>query len=91
MKLIAGYVKPDQGGVTVDEQDLQSVQLVSYFKHMAYLTQDPGVFDGTVFENLTFGLTGQVEESQLNEALKAAHCDFVFDFEKGLETEIGER
>ena len=30
-------------------------------------------------------------EQKLHEALRLAHCDFVFDLEKGLDTEIGER
>ena len=30
-------------------------------------------------------------ERKLTEALKLAHCDFVFELEHGLDTEIGER
>ena len=30
-------------------------------------------------------------EQKLIEVLRLAHCDFVFELEKGLDTEIGER
>ena len=31
------------------------------------------------------------QDKFLEKALRLAHCDFVFDMEKGLDTEIGER
>jgi ABC-type transport system involved in cytochrome bd biosynthesis fused ATPase/permease subunit len=32
------------------------VSLVSYYKHIGYLTQDPSIFDGTVRENIMYGM-----------------------------------
>ena len=64
LKLIAGYIHPDSGRILVDGQplptsgshDAQAVSLSSYYPHIGYLTQEPAVFDGTLFENLIYGL-----------------------------------
>ena len=66
-------------------------RLDSYFRYIGYLSQDPSVFDGTVRENLTYGLTEEVDDARLYSALSHARCDFVQHFELGLMTEIGEK
>jgi ATP-binding cassette subfamily B protein len=62
IKLIAGYIMPDTGKVLVDGQDLSTVSLQSYYAHVGYLTQDPSVFDGTIRENLAYGMDHEPEE-----------------------------
>ncbi|USN59313.1 MAG: ABC transporter ATP-binding protein [Candidatus Peribacteria bacterium] len=57
MKLISGYIQVDTGKIIVDEQHLKKVSLKSYYQHIGYLTQEPSVFDGTVLENLTYGMS----------------------------------
>jgi ABC-type multidrug transport system fused ATPase/permease subunit len=56
MKLIAGYLRPEKGGVYVDGQDLTQVSLQSYYRHIGYLTQEPSIFDGTIRENLEYAV-----------------------------------
>ena len=91
VKLIAGYLRPDSGSIIVDGQDLADTSLKSYYKHIWYLTQEPSVFDGTVSENLTYAIDGEVDQLLLDQAIKHARCEFVYDFPDGLKTEIGER
>ena len=121
MKLIAGYLHPESGTISVLGNQLDETALRTYYPHIGYLTQDPGVFDATIRENLVSAIAGdktyasviakneviQVsgkqdmdrfvsrddgsQEQQLITALRLAHCDFVFDLEKWLDTEIGER
>jgi len=91
IKLIAWYLTPTSGSVSVDAQDLSEINLHSYYKHIWYLTQDPSIFDGTVLENLTYATEWNSCEEKLQDALKKAQCDFVFDLPKDIHTEIGER
>lgn len=101
VKLLAGYLRADSGDIIIDKQKLSDISLKSYYKHIGYLTQDPSVFDGTILENLLYGVKSEdakkpeslniVEDSDLSEVLKAAKCEFIYDFKDGLETEIGER
>lgn len=78
----------------VDEQDLADVSLKSYYKHIGYLTQEPSVFDGTVWDNLTYAMQ-DVEDAEVMDKVKAAisdaQCEFIRDLPDGLQTEIGER
>lgn len=56
IKLIAGYIRPDGWSIIIDNQNLSEISLQSYYKHIGYLTQEPSVFDGTVRENLEYGM-----------------------------------
>lgn len=101
MKLIAGYLHPETWTISIMGNNLSETALRSYFPHIGYLTQDPSVFDATIRENLISAIqtdarnqkiqTDADTENELHNALKLAHCDFVFDLENGLDTEIGEK
>jgi ABC-type multidrug transport system fused ATPase/permease subunit len=91
MKLIAGFLSPTNGTISIDDQDLSDIVLKTYFHHVWYLTQDPLVFDATIRENLLLGLPKDTHESTIIEALKFAQCDFVFGFVDGINTEIWEK
>lgn len=96
MKLIAGYLHPDSGNISVLGNRLDQTALKTYYPHIGYLTQDPSVFDATIRENLISAVSEkEITEIELDKklahALKLAHCDFVWDLEKWLDTEIGER
>ncbi len=74
------------------------ISLQSYYPHIWYLTQEPSVFDGTVWENLTYGLQGKEEEQgqeelehQIDKIIKLARCEFIYEFNNWLQTEIGEK
>lgn len=85
MKLIAGYLHPQNGSVSILGNILSKTALKTYYPHIGYLSQDPSVFDATIRENLMSAITDKdntVLEPKLISALKLAHCDFVFDLEK---------
>jgi len=91
VKLIAWYLTPQWWIISVDWQDLSTVSLRSYYKHIWYLTQEPSVFDGTIYDNLVYALNEEVDESRLEECIKADKCEFIRDFQDWVHTEIGER
>lgn len=86
-----GLLEPQKGSIFVDNQDLLKVRLDSYFPHVGYLAQEPSIFDGTVRENLVYGMLEVPTDDQLLSALKHARCDFVAEMKLGLDAEIGER
>lgn len=91
MKMLAGYIEPMMGKILIDGKDFSEIALKTYYPHIGYLTQDPSVFDATIRQNLMSVMTqesGISIEKQLIKALKLAQCDFVFDLEKKLDTEI---
>lgn len=97
IKLMAGYIHPIQGEVIIDGQPLPNsdneeyVSLKSYYRHIGYLTQEPNVFDGTIYENLTYALDYEPNAEELEQAIQGAQCQFIYEFPDGVQTEIGEK
>ena len=91
IKLLAWYIRPDQWEIEIDGQKLSEIKLTDYYKHIGYLTQDPSVFDGTIYENLVYALDTEPPKEELEKVVQLAKCEFIREFEKWLETEIGER
>lgn len=91
MKIIAGYLRPQRWTVEVFWNDLKQTSLKSYFSHIWYLTQEPSVFDWTIRENLQASVKEEASEELMIKALKDAECEFIFEFENGIDTEIWEK
>jgi ABC-type multidrug transport system fused ATPase/permease subunit len=89
--LVATYLNPASGLITIDGRDLSKVTLDSYRGQLGVVLQDDFLFEGTIRENILFPRPDASEE-RLKEAVHAAHVDeFTSRFEKGLDTVIGER
>ncbi|MFA5917552.1 MAG: ABC transporter ATP-binding protein [Candidatus Gracilibacteria bacterium] len=91
IKILSGYIHQNAGDILIDGQKLSEVSLKSYYKNIGYLTQEPSIFDGTIYENLTYAIYRELGDGELDKILKLSKCDFVHTYEKGLQTEIGER
>lgn len=68
--------------MAVDGQNLNTIKLKSYYKHIGYLTQEPSVFDGTIYENLVYALDYVPDEQEIDTALRNAGCEFIYDLHK---------
>ncbi|MDD3793744.1 MAG: ABC transporter ATP-binding protein [Candidatus Gracilibacteria bacterium] len=91
VKLISGYIKANSGDIIIDGQKLSEISLKSYYNDIGYLTQEPSVFDGTILENLTYAINRKLKKGELEEVIKQANCEFIYDLQDGIETEIGEK
>ncbi|GAB3020574.1 ABC transporter ATP-binding protein [Cyclobacterium sediminis] len=89
--LVASFLIPSKGIVSIDGQDLSKVDLNSFRKQLGVVLQDDFLFEGTIRENIMFPRPNASEEL-LQEAVKSAYVNqFTDQFENGLETVIGER
>jgi len=94
VKLISGYIKSNSWKIIIDWQDLSEVNLKSFYRNIWYLTQEPSVFDGTILENLMYGMSTEnenIHSIQLKNIIFLAKCEFIYDLPKWIETEIWER
>jgi ATP-binding cassette subfamily B protein len=90
VRLLLNLLKPQKGQVLVDDQDLREVNLTTYYPGVAYIPQEPPIFDGTLYENLTF--ERPVEPARLEEVIhQVGLAGLVGRLPKGLETLVGER
>ena len=89
-RLVLSLLKPTGGRVLVDGQDLAEANLSSYYESVAYIPQEPPVFDGTLRENLVFDQ--QPDPARLEEVIRQVGlADWVRTLPAGLETVVGER
>lgn len=89
--LAASYLTPTEGTVWVNDQPLSELSLSDYRSKLGVVLQDDFLFDGTLRENLLF-VKPEASEQELEQALTAAHVkEFTDQFEKGIDTIIGER
>lgn len=89
--LVATFLTPKKGEVTVDGSDLSKINLSSYRQHLGVVLQDDFLFEGTIRENILFPRPLASSE-ELSKAVKAAYVhEFTDRFEAGLDTVIGER
>ncbi len=91
IKILSGFLKADSGKILIDNQDLNSISLKGYYRHIWYLTQEPSIFDWTIIENLTYWSRKTLTNKEIKDALEKAEASFVFDFKDWVDTEIGER
>ena len=91
VKLIAWYISPDEWKILVDWQNIAEINIYDYFSHIWFLTQDPSVFDWTIYNNLIYSLKKHPTDIQLKKVIKAAKCEFIYDFTEWLQTEIWEK
>ena len=89
--LVATFLNPESGKITIDGKDLSEVTLSSYRRNLGVVLQDDFLFEGTIRENILFPRPNATKEQLLN-AVKAGYVnEFTDRFEKGLDTLIGER
>ncbi len=89
--LVATFLNPASGTITVDGIDISKISLDSYRSQLGVVLQDDFLFEGTIRENILFPRPNATEE-ELQQSVKAAYVDeFTSRFDLGLETVIGER
>lgn len=54
MNLLGGLLQPTQGKISIDGTDMQKLNIASFQRRIGYITQEPVVFDDTIFDNVTF-------------------------------------
>lgn len=89
--LVASFLNPSEGVITIDGVDLKKVSLQSYRSQLGVVLQDDFLFEGTIRENILFSRPN-ASEDKLWEATRAANVhEFTERFEDGIDTLIGER
>lgn len=89
--LLLRLYEPQEGNIEIDGQDINEVTQQSLRSQIGVVFQDPALFSGTIFENIAYA-NPKATKKQVIAAAKAANAnEFIVKFEKGYESEIGER
>lgn len=87
--LILGIYKPISGTVSIISDTGKKETAGFSMRHLfSYVPQDNKLFSGTIKDNLM--LVSHASDAQIENALKIACADFVFDLPDGVNTLVGE-
>lgn len=79
------------GQIVLDGQDVRHVSQASLRANIGVVFQDPALFSGTIRENISYANPKAGIEAVMAAAKAANAHEFIEKFEKGYDTEIGER
>ncbi len=89
--LIATFLNPVSGQVSIDGVDITTVNLNSFRSQLGVVLQDDFLYEGTIRENILFPRPDATEKELMNAVQGAYINEFTDRFEEGLDTVIGER
>jgi ATP-binding cassette subfamily B protein len=88
--LLQRFYDVQQGGITIDGQDISRVTQQSLREAISVVPQDISLFHRSIMENIRYGRPNATDDDVLRAAI-AARCDFVESLPDGLETMVGDR
>lgn len=90
-KLLLGLYPLGEGDIRVNGMSMRECDLASLRRQIAYVPQEPYLFQGSIAENIRMGRPDATEK-EIREAAKQAHAhDFIMEFPEGYDTTVGER
>ncbi|MDV9175678.1 ABC transporter ATP-binding protein [Streptomyces sp. W16] len=91
LNLVIGFIRPTAGQLLLDGTDMNTLDLRTYRRFVSVVPQESILFDGTIRDNVAYGMDDADEES-VRAALRDANAlEFVEKLPQGLETLVGER
>ncbi|MFB3905470.1 MAG: ABC transporter ATP-binding protein [Acidobacteriota bacterium] len=90
LHLLAGLLRPDSGRVLVDGVSLADLDLFDWRRQVAFVPQEVSLLEGSIHENIAYGLEA-AGSHQIVEAAKAACAhDFIVQLPGGYQSRLGE-
>jgi ATP-binding cassette subfamily B protein len=91
INLVIGFLRPSKGHVLLDNQNMGDLDMREVRKFVSMVPQESVLFDGSVRDNVTYGIS-DVSEDKFVQALKDANAwEFVSQLPDGPDTIVGER
>lgn len=79
------------GSISIDGQNIADVTQASLRRNIGVVFQEPALFSGTIRENIAYSNPKAPQKAVIAAAKAANAHEFIEKFEKGYDTEIGER
>lgn len=88
--LILGFYRPQHGQLLADDIPYDKLDIVNLRREIGVVTQTPTMFQGSVWENLTYGCKS-VSQEEVEKAAKFASAQgFIEELPEGYDTRVGE-
>jgi subfamily B ATP-binding cassette protein MsbA len=90
ISLVPRFYDPSSGQVLIDGVDVASVTKGSLRRQIAYVSQQPWLFEGSIRDNLRYARP-DATDAEIEDAARLAHAhDFILAHPEGYDTPLGE-
>ncbi|MET3853022.1 ABC transporter ATP-binding protein [Rhizobium sp. OAE497] len=90
INLIPRFYDPTSGEIIIDGQDVAHVTKQSLREQLAYVSQQPYLFEGSIRDNIRYGRP-DATDAEIEEAARLAYAhDFIMAQPDGYDTAVGE-
>lgn len=90
ISLVPRFYDPVSGEILIDGINIEDVTKSSLRQNLAYVSQQPWLFEGTIRDNLRYGRP-EASDQEIEEAAKLAYAhEFILEQPQGYDTPIGE-
>jgi ATP-binding cassette subfamily B (MDR/TAP) protein 1 len=91
--LLERFYDPLAGGVYVDGKEISTLEINDYRSHIALVSQEPTLYQGTIKENILLGTPKEeVSDETIELACREANIyDFIVSLPEGFNTIVGSR
>ena len=92
LDIIMGLLSPTVGGIVIDNQLVNNKNRWAWQTHIAHVPQNIYLSDGTIEENIAFGVSRElIDYKQIEKAAKQAEIlDLIKSWKDGYQTVVGE-
>lgn len=91
VNLLLRFYEPTQGEIFIDGQNIRDVTQDSLRRAIAFIPQEPTMFNRTIGENIAYGRTNATD-TEIRAAARAAQADnFIMSTESKYDTMVGDR
>ena len=91
INLLARFYEADEGRILIDGVDIRDLDIDELRHHVGVVLQEPFLFRGTIYKNITYGVSQATPEQVLAAAKAANSHNFIIRHPLGYDTYIGER
>ncbi|TPP09331.1 ABC transporter ATP-binding protein [Rhizobium glycinendophyticum] len=88
--LVPRFYDPAEGAILIDGQNIADVTKSSLRHHLAYVSQQPYLFEGTIRDNIRYGRP-EATDAEIEDAARLANAhEFILAQPMGYDTPVGE-
>ncbi len=89
--LIERFYEPGEGAIFYGNTNINELNLSEWRNQIGYVSQESPLMDGSIRDNICYGL-GDISDEEVNYAAEMAYAaDFINNFPEGYNTQVGER
>lgn len=78
VQLLERFYDPNSGEVTIDKEDIKTLDITNLRSHLSIVSQEPNLFNRTIAENIAYGANDRTVT--MDEIIEAAKFANIHDF-----------